>query len=209
MTNAESVNHWKIDKGIRPLVESVKQDYENLHKNILEPINKARLPGSKVIYHTGNHEDWFYQAMDRDARLTGLLGLEDNIDTKKYNMTIIPMNSVINFGFLHFTHGIYTNQYHSAKMAANYRRCIVYGHTHDMQEHTIVSPIDVEEKILARSIGCLCNMNPYYQKGKPHKWVHAFHIAYVRSDGTFNDYPIVITRGRFTSPEGREYGKEY
>ena len=74
---------------------------------------------------------------------------------------------------------------------------------HDIQTHTIYSPIDVEEKVVAKSIGCLCELNPSYMRNKPSRWVHAFNTAYVRDDGTFNDYTTVITRGRFIAPDGK------
>jgi predicted phosphodiesterase len=203
-TNAESCDHWKITKGIRPLVDDVMTDYKNLRKNLLNPLKKAS-PKSKMVFFIGNHEKWFYDAMDMDPRCRGKYDIESNIDTKHFNMEVIPFNSVKQYGYLHYMHGIYVNKYHASNTASNYRKCIIYGHTHDIQSHMIYSPIDTAEKILAKSIGCMCNLNPMYLRSKPNKWVHAFHIAYIRSDGTFNDYTIVITRGRFIAPNGKLY----
>ena len=140
-----------------------------------------------------------------DTTCEDKFGVEDNIDLKKYRMTLVPENHTINFGHLYFTHSTYFNDLHSKKSAQNYRKCIIYGHTHDIQEYMMHSPIDSHEKILAKSIGCLCNLNPSYLEGKPNKWVNAFNVAYIRTDGTFNDYTVVITKGRFTAPNGRVY----
>lgn len=140
-----------------------------------------------------------------DSTCKDKLGVEDNIDLKKYNMSIVKENGIINFGHLYYTHSTYLNEYHAKKTAVSYRKCMIYGHSHDVQSFMIHSPIDSHEKILAKSIGCLCNLNPSYLEGKPNKWVNAFHIAYIREDGTFNEFEIIITDGKFTSPDGRIY----
>ncbi len=204
-TAAESCNHWKEKHNIPKDIQSVEEDYAYLIKNVLEPFNKAKPKKATTLYHIGNHEDWFYQTMQRDLRAKHKYGIEDNIDLKKYKMKIIPLNGFAQFGYLHFTHGIYANKYHAAKMALEYRKCIVYAHAHDVQSFMIHSPIDQDEKILAQSIGCLCHTNPDYLKGKPNKWVNAFHIAYIRQDGSFNGYTIIITRNGFTAPNGKSY----
>ena len=204
-TGAESCNHWKMKKGYKRDVETVAEDYDNLRDNVIEPFWKTGGRTTKLVYHIGNHEDWFYQTMLSDIKSKGKYGIEDNIDIRKYNMEVIPLNTPINFGHLYYTHGIYAGKYHAAQTVNYYRKCIIYGHTHDIQEHMIHSPIDEQEKIFAKSIGCLCNKNPDFLKNKPNKWVNAFHIAYIRNDGTFNEYTIVITNGQFTTPNGRTY----
>lgn len=204
-TNAESCNPFKINAGIMPDVYSVKEDYDGLERNVLDKFKKASSKKCKTIYYLGNHEKWFYNAMLMDPRLRKLFGVEDNIDVRKYNMEIVPLDTIRKFGHLHFMHGLYINQYHACKTAMNYRRCMVYGHTHDCQEHMIHSPIDKNEKIFAKSIGCLCKMSPGYMKNAPNKWVNAFHIAYIEKDGNFNDYTIILTGGKFISPNGKTY----
>lgn len=205
-TNAESVNHWKLERGHKPDVASVKEDYENLEKNILMPFKKA-CPLAKTFYHIGNHEDWFYQTELKHTWLKGFLGVAENIDLKKYRMQIVPLNGVIHFGHLYFTHGNYASgESHAKKMVMAYRKNIRYGHIHDKQEHFIQSQLDENEKTSAASIGCLCKIEAMdYLKKKPAKWVNAFNIAYIREDGTFNDYTVVLTDGRFTTPDGKTY----
>jgi len=203
-SNAESCNHWKVTHGIKCDVESVEEDYYNLRENILDRFKRA-VPKARTNFFIGNHEKWFYDRMEMDPRANYKYGVEDNIDLKHYNMTIVPFNNVISYGYLNFMHGIYVNDNHAKKTAVNYRKCTIYGHKHDIQTHTIHSPIDNEDKIVAKSIGCLCEMNPAYMRNKPSQWVNAFNVAYIRSDGSFNDYTIVITRGKFTAPNGKEY----
>lgn len=205
-TNAESCNHWKEEKGIKKDVWVVSDDYKNLEKNVLEPFRKALIPGSKMVYHLGNHEDWFYQAMLSDWKIGDKYRFEKNIDLKKYNMRMVKLNEFSQFGHLYFTHGCYASgDNHAKKMALHYRKNIRYGHIHDVQEYSIQSPLDHTEKITAKSIGCLCHMDQMYMKKKPSKWVQAFNAAHIRRDGCFNDYTVVITDGVFTSPEGKVY----
>ena len=204
-TSAESCNHWKIKKHYKRDVISVDTDFKNLEKNVIKPFWQISGNTTKLIYHTGNHEDWFIRTMKSDDKAAGLYDIKNRINCKKYKMTIIPENKPVNFGHLWYTHGIYAGKYHARQTLEYFRKCVVYGHTHDIQEHMIHSPIDEAEKLFAKSIGCLCNLNPDYLKEKPNKWVNAFHIAYIRDDGTFNEYTIVITNGRFTAPNGRVY----
>jgi len=203
-TSAESCNWRKITKGIKRDVESVKEDYDILKASVLDPFLKASKK-SKTIFHIGNHEGWFYEKMKMDLTCKDKLGVEDNIDLKKYKMTLVKENGIVNFGHLYFTHSTYLNDNHSKKTAQNYRKCLLYGHTHDIQSYMMHSPIDAREKILAKSIGCLCSHNPEYLEGKPNKWVNAFNVAYVREDGSFNEYDCIITGGKFTAPNGRVY----
>jgi predicted phosphodiesterase len=205
ITSAESCNWRKITKNIDRDVESVEGDYELLRNRVLDPFNKAKPKKSKTIYHIGNHEGWFYEKMKMDKTTKGKLGLENNLDLKKYNMTLVKENGIINFGHLFFTHSTYLNDNHSKKTAQNYRKCLLYGHTHDIQSYMMHSPIDSKEKILAKSIGCLCNHNPEYLEGRPNKWVNSFNVAFVRADGTFNEYDIIITGGKFTALNGKVY----
>ncbi len=143
--------------------------------------------------------------MAMDTRAGNKYGIKDNVDLKKYNMHLVPENGITNWGHLYFTHSTYLNDGHAKKTALTYRKCLIYGHAHDIQSYTIHSPIDAREKVLAKSCGCLCNRNPEYLEGKPNKWINSFNLAYIRPDGTFNDYDIVITDGMFTAPNGKVY----
>lgn len=208
-TNAESVNHWKLDRGYNPDVASIKIDYKNLEDNILLPFKKS-CPKARTIYHIGNHEDWFYQMLLRHTYLEGFCEFEKNIDLDKYKMEVIPLNGFKNFGHLYFTHGNYASgDFHAKKMVLHYRKNIRYGHIHDEQSYSVQSPMDSEEKMVGKSIGCLCIPSKMdYLKKKPHKWINSFHIAYIRDDGDFNDYVIVVSRGKFTAPNGKVYSSE-
>lgn len=207
VTNAESCNWRKEMAGIKKDVETVEEDYDILLKTVIKPFKKTLPKSAKTNYFLGNHEDWFYQAMAKDWKAKHKYGVEDNIDIKKYGIRIIPRRPAINYGYLYYTHDPFHNlgQHHAKKVALYYRLNLVYGHSHDKQEFPMHSPLDETNKITAKSIGCLCKLNPDYLRDEPNGWLNSFHIAYIRPDGTFNDYTIVITGGAFTSPNGRLY----
>ena len=204
-TSAESCNWRKITKGLKRDVETVEEDYNILKRVVLDPFNKAKPRKATMVYHIGNHEGWFYEAMAMDTRAGHKYGVEDNVDLKKYNMRLIPENGITNWGHLYFTHSTYLNDSHAKKTALTYRKCLLYGHSHDLQSYTIHSPIDEREKILAKSCGCLCHRNPEYLEGKPNKWINSFNLAYIRQDGTFNEFDIIVTDNKFTAPNGKVY----
>jgi len=130
-TNAESCNHWKETMGLRKDIESVERDQENLENNVIKPFKKALSKRAKIVYHIGNHEWWYYLAMQRDFRALGKYDLKRNLSD--YKIKFVDYNKTINFGFLYFMHGVYTNKYHANKTVTNYRKCAIYAHTHDIQ----------------------------------------------------------------------------
>jgi hypothetical protein len=60
-----------------------------------------------------------------------------------------------------------------------------------------VTPQD-QHPIKAKSIGCLCKFDMPYMKQRPSNWVNGFSVAYIRQDGTFNEYTINIVNDHFT-----------
>ena len=90
---------------------------------------------------------------------------------------------------------MYTGQHHAKKHVESYGRSIVYGHVHDVQSHIKVSPIDVKDKHIGLSLGCLAYKNPHYMRNRPNNWSHALGVGMVRSDGNFNIDPVIICDG--------------
>ncbi len=42
-------------------------------------------------------------------------------------------------------------------------------------------------------------LNPAYLKNKPSNWINGFSIIELMPGGTFNVYPVVVTKGKFSS----------
>lgn len=199
-----SASQWIADQSRALDGGTILQNYEALKNTVINPIYRATPKDSTKIYLTGNHEDWLTRAAILNPNGRGFWELEKNLDY--LNMTILPINIPFEASSnLLYIHGIYTNEYHSRKTVAAYHNSVLYGHTHDRQEHTEVSPIDSQKLYKAASCGCLCHMNPHYLHNKPNKWVNGFSFAYLdKKTGSFNDYFAYIIKGKFWA-NGRRY----
>ena len=76
-------------------------------------------------------------------------------------------------------------------------KMIITQNTHDVQTFAKTTVESCKDFHTARSIGCLCNLNPAYQKNRPSKWVHGFGVAYVHPNGDYSFYNIFIVKYKF------------
>ena len=158
----------------------------------------------KITYLEGNHEYWLAEIIARAPALRPLFDPRKNLGLGERKYTWVPLNKTHNIGRAYFCHGIYTVQYHAAKMLRVYSRNIFYGHLHTHQVFTTSSPIDDEAKV-ATCVPCLCGPGAY-MKGRPSAWLNGFLVLY--SDPKTNFFwPYVVTmiKDRFIAPNGKEY----
>jgi hypothetical protein len=80
------------------------------------------------------------------------------------------------------------------------------GHYHFAQSFSKVCPVEQSQKYMSWSSPVLCRLNPAYMKNRPSAWINGFSIVELITDGTFNVYPIVVSRGHF-SFGGKVYGE--
>ncbi len=177
-------------------------DYADVRKIIINVQRKIK--PSRIDYMIGNHEDWIDQFLNKFPTLkadnrgeNGVMDLVTGLRTKELNINVIPYNKVLTMGHLNFMHGMYINDAHAKKTITTYQKCMRYGHTHDHQVHSFISPLDSNSIKNAMSVGCLCNKNPDYNNGRPNRWQHGFYVAYIRDNGDFSDYFIPIIKGHF------------
>ena len=198
----DPVSHWLKDK--RRVLEGQRllKDYAGF--NAILDRHRALAPHAQFVFIHGNHEDWVSQYCDLHPETEGFLEVDRNLRLRERKFTVIPFGGIYRIGLLSYIHGVYTNEHHSKSTALAYRRNVRYGHTHDIQYYTATSPVDVEDRISAASIGCLCNVNPHYMRHKPNRWQHGFNFAYVRPNEKFNDYTVQIIDGGFVW-NGKEY----
>ena len=156
-------------------------------------------------YHIGNHEHWIQQYVDSHPECEGNMDIIQDARLEERGYTVIPFNHVQKLGRASFMHGMYTNKYHANKTVMEFQRNIFYGHAHDHQSYTWITPTDVNEKYKAMSLGCLCDLNPAWMRNKPSRWVHMFGMFYLRPNGTFQMNPIVIIKGKCIV-NGKEIG---
>jgi hypothetical protein len=168
----------------------ISKDYKMFNLEILTPINKVLGNKCKKYFMKGNHEERLERLVEAEPKLEGLIEIENNLDL--HDWSIKGYKEVIKLGHMHFTHGLYWNKYHAHKSVDVYQKNIFYGHVHNPQVYTSISPIDSLPK-QGVSVGCMCDLNPEYKKDEPNHWVNQFLVFYLMSDGTFRyDIPTII-----------------
>ncbi len=193
----ESVSHWLKDK--RKASEGLRLEHEFAAGNAF--LDKITPHCRRLVYITGNHERFLEDAIERNPEFDGIIDLDKNLkfaERRKKGTEIVYLpkyGDCWNLGKLWFTHGMFTGQHHASKHVLAYGRSIVYGHVHDVQSFVKVSPIDVDDKHIAISLGCLAKKNPHYMRSRPNNWTHACGPGLVRSDGTFNLDAVIISNG--------------
>jgi len=195
-----SVCHWLGDQSRALDGGLVKQNYEKLNEVLLRPLC-AISKGAEKVYLVGNHEHWLEIATDLNPNGRGYWELSKNLYS---SIKIIPINVpyVLNENLV-YIHGLYVNKYHAEKTVNAYHTSVFYGHTHDHQSHTIVSPIDTKHFYKGQSCGCLCHLNPGYMKNRPNRWVNGFNFVYTEGK-LFWDTQVTIVNDRFYA-NGRLY----
>lgn len=187
----DSISHWNRKKiqtreGLR-LAKEFK-----VGNDILDTLQEY---SPKITYLEGNHEFWARDLIDEQPELEGLVDIAAGLKLDERGIKYLPYNTCYKLGKLSFTHGLYTCQHHAKKHVESFGCSIVYGHLHDVQMHIKVSPIDVDDKHLGLSLGCLAKKNPLFMRNRPSNWVHCVGIGTVRTDGTFNIDPVIISNG--------------
>jgi len=199
------VSEWIANQSRHLDGSSIKQCFEDIEEKLLKPTKKA-CPGAKVVLLEGNHEWWLRKAIELNPNGKGYWELESNIDQRRYNVEILPLNVPFRISnHLVYIHGCYTNQYHARKTVEAYHVSVLYGHVHDVQTYTHVSPVDVSQYYKGQSCGCLCKLNPHFLRNKPNRWVNGFNYCYIdQRTGYFNDVQVYIIDGAFYAL-GRKY----
>jgi len=181
-----------FNKGKPKLTEGkrLKAEYDAFQGDILDVFEPVLKKSCDKIWIDGNHEYRVTRLIESDTQYEGFIEPENNLDLKQWDK--IGYNGVLQIGHMYIIHGLYVNIHHSKKHLQVYANNIFYGHTHTNQIHTMTTPIDNQPK-QAIGVGCLCNKNPSYMRGRPNGWIHQFMYFYLLPDGTFHYYlPVII-----------------
>ena len=187
----ESLSYFDRDK--RKVMEGkrYKKDIDSV--NLLLDRHDALSPKSHKYYIMGNHEDRVRTYVEYHPTTDGVFDYIVDTRLLERNYNITPNNKTLKIGKALLMHGFNASKYHSGYMSTTYPKTMYYGHTHDVQTHSYVSPIDHKEVRVASSLGCLCSLNPMWLRGKPNKWVNAFGMLWVKDNGKFQmDIKYVI-----------------
>jgi hypothetical protein len=175
----------------------VAQDAQELHDALIAPLES--MVDGRLVYHTGNHEDWLN---DLVAEMPGLDGVVDvrSILSLDPRWELIESGEASRLGKLVFLHGDQIKGgEHSAKAATvAYEANVRFGHHHTFQVYTKTSAIDANGHT-GIAVPCLCKKGPRYGGGAPNRWMQGFLWGFTGGPkGSFNDYVSVIVNGSAT-----------
>jgi hypothetical protein len=173
-----------------------------------QKIMRAGCKSARFVLLEGNHDYRAYDCARKDdyKKFRGYLNYETMLNLKDRGIKWVRSwkdGKTFQLGKANFTHGIYTNQYHAKKMVQNFGTNIYYGHLHDVMEMPQIQRGN-DKTMVGKSLGCLCDYNQSYLKGRPTNWQQAFAIFYIFPDGNFTEHTIRIFKHRFHA-----YGKTY
>lgn len=197
--DCNGISHWPAqDTKVRRLIPEAVEG-----EKLIREIIKHTPDCNERIYLEGNHEDWITQA--KAAQMPQLFdgidehypGLDPNLENllklKEHGYKLFKMNDIVRIGHANFTHGLYTSRSHAQTHLSNLKDNIYYGHLHDTQS---ANDVGINGPMEAQSLGCLCQLDAKFLKGKPNNWVHAFGVFEFFRDGSYTFYCPKIIRGK-------------
>ena len=191
VTDMESLSYFDMDKRKKMEGRRYRKDIDSVN-HLLDRHMKLS-PKSKVTYLMGNHEERARIYSDYHPEMAELVDYIKDCKLIERNYNIIPYMKTLRIGKALFLHGFDATKFHANKMSMLYPKTLFYGHTHDLQTHSFVSPIDHKEVRVASSLGCLASVNPSWLRGRPNRWVNAFGMMWVKDNGEFQmDIKYVI-----------------
>ncbi len=199
----ESVSPWQY-KGNRkrpPLeyvLPQVKEEIAAVNAG-LDQFDKAldKVKVKKKYMVTGNHDIWLDFFVERYPYLKDYT-FKKSCKIVERGYKYLEHNEPLKIGKLTFIHGAYTTTYHAKKHLECYGENIMYGHTHDIQRHTLTK---LGGTIGAWSMGCLKDMSAdknRWLRGRLHNWAHAFGVVDFFERGEFRVDVVEIINGKTT-----------
>lgn len=182
-------------------------DEARIVKANLRQLRESAGKKTKIVYVAGNHEHRLRRFLMKNARaLVGLPGLTipEIFGLKELGIQYVDCTAEkfcdtywrfedyeILFG--HFAKVSKHSAYTAKLLVDDYGVSLIQGHCHSFGTH---------ERLLERGWvqgwenGCLCDLNPPYTKQK--NWMHAFHIVWFETPGSYFDVESVrIINGQF------------
>lgn len=186
---------------------------ENLIQQELEAVNvfldylQKIAPQAKIHFNEGNHEERFTRYIATKApNLRGMTSLPRELRLAERGI------SWLEYGKVHFissklgaTHGVFCGVHYAKETLVRYGMSCVVGHAHRSQMH-IMGVVNEGEDTVRGCFGngCLCPLTASYVKG-PTGWVNGFSCFYVKDDGSFTPYLILMNQQSFIWA-GKQYG---
>lgn len=163
-------------------------------KSFLDILWKDAPKGQRRIFMLGNHEVWLQDFINESPKSRAIFDIRQNLNLGGYSYEIYKYGDFINLGKLKVCHGLYTGLNHAKKHVDMMGKSVLYGHNHDIQVHSKVTP--ESDTHMGWSNGCLSDLNPDYLRNKPQNWNHGFAIVYIYPNSDFQVDLKRITHGK-------------
>ena len=177
--------HWTDSE----FLEASSPDFDRMNA-FLDAIQKIS-PKSKKIFNMGNHEEWLNEFIKRSPRARNrLFSFEERLLLTDRSWKVVDYRKFSKIGKLRVTHTLFDSRsgggggkHHAAKHVETMGASILYGHYHDIQTASKVTP--ERNSHMAWCAGCLCDLNPGYLRNGPQNWSHGFAVVYLFPDNNF------------------------
>ena len=192
------ISHWLQDKNQKKSLENkrMKNDYIEGNK-LLDEFDKRLPEGCDKRFFYGNHERFYYDLIEKYPALEGLFEPKTELYLKKRKYIVYDtINHIERIGRLNFTHGMYHNDNYVKAHITKFMTNVIHADMHSPRFRLAPSPAR-EIAIAGYCIGCLCDLNPAYLRGKPNRWAHGFAIVYFYENGFFDIDLKRIVKGKF------------
>ena len=197
----EAFSHWRFKRKKAPpleyLIKDFDKDVSDVNKGmdiIDESLDKINC--TEKYFTEGNHDNWLNHAVEKYPYIPQYR-FKNAVDLKGRGYKYYPMGKYLKMGKLFFYHGHQLGgQYHAANHLRKKGCNVMYGHWHDIQQHSITHHDGVKS---AWSIGCLKDMSPKANNWLDYRdvnWSHAFAIVDFFGSGYFTVHVMQIIKGK-------------
>tara|TARA_Y100001963_G_C6785459_1_gene452439 strand:+ start:1989 stop:2753 length:765 start_codon:yes stop_codon:yes gene_type:complete len=197
----ESFSPWRWKRKKKPSLEyqlpAIEKELKAVNKEI-DKVDKIldEINCNERYICAGNHDEWLTYGFCVEYPYMEDYAFEEACGWKDRGYKYYSYNEPLKIGKVTFIHGAYATNYHANKHLLAYGENLIYGHTHDIQRHTLTR---LGGTIGAWSMGCLKDMSPKKNKwlqGRLHNWNHAFAIVDWFTNGDFKVEVVEIVNGK-------------
>lgn len=165
--------------------------FVNFNKDVLSKIRKLA-PDTKIVLTIWNHEDRYYQFIERNPERKKFLDIEELMSEVN---EFVPLNTTYTIWDWAFTHWLKCDAHHAKTTLNAYNTNVMVGHSHDAQVFSRQTPV-WHNPLQCISLWCLCDLNPSYMKNRPNNWSNQFCVSY-NVDGTLYNSVVEIRNNQF------------
>lgn len=205
------ISHWNKSKPLYRKQGSLAANLEGFNKEILDPLDKALPANAEKVWITGNHERFItIDLIEEQPELDGMLSLDKVLHLPERGYKMIGLGGHHQIGHLYEIHGdqVGGGMNPAKKVVDTWCQSVVMGHVHTLAQYTKASPAHDKKRWTGTVLPCLSETNPGYGRGRANTWLTGFGLVVVRPDDSYNLFPVVITDGQFSMPDGRTYGRK-